>query len=270
MELLKAAWNGWYSFSAGGRLAALFLIALSVLWIYYNRVTQKPFLIYTTAAAICCVFPLTAAGLMKYQTGFYGYEWIWSLVPMTALTGYAAVMFCTEILREATGGRRGKNAVALAGLLVMTLLCGGMGASPWDSTREQEERKTAEALILQLREQMGDREIMMWAPQEILEYVREYDAGIRLLYGRNMWEEYLNAYVYGGYSREVQRLYAWMEGRSVPGAPPSGWECASILRNTEVNCILLPGDTEEETVGYFEEILGVSRRKLENYYLLVR
>lgn len=270
MELLKNAWNGWYSFSSGGRLAALFLIALLFLWIYYKRVDQKSFLIYTTAAAVCCILPFTAAGLMVYQTRFYDYPWVWSLVPMTAMTAYAATVFVTEILGETVRGERKKRGAILTGLLVITLLSGGMGTAPWDGAREQAERGVLETLYPQLKERMGESGILLWAPREVLEYAREYDAGIRLLYGRNMWEDSLNAYSYGGYGQVARRLYDWMEGERETETSLSAQGCAEILKDTEVNCILLPGDTEEETIGCFEEILGVSREKLENYYLLVR
>ncbi|MCM1027537.1 MAG: hypothetical protein NC432_13985 [Roseburia sp.] len=280
MEFLKNAWDGWYSFSTGGRLTALFLIALLFLWIYYKRILHRPFLAYATAAALCCCLPPTAAVLMMYQTRFYDYEWIWSLVPMTALIGYAATIFVSDILPETVRGDRRKSAVVLIGLLAITLLCGGMGFAPWDSAREQTEREAAEKVLPQLKSRMGEKGIFLWAPREILEYAREYDAGIRMLYGRDMWEQALCAYSYGGYGQEAHRLYDWMEGAAEnvgfartegeDGEIPSARECAEILKDTDINCILLPGDTEEETIGYFEEILGMRREKLENYYLLVR
>ncbi|MCM1189480.1 MAG: hypothetical protein NC541_09305 [bacterium] len=267
-DLLKNAWNGWHDFTDTGKLAALLLISLLFLWIYYKRVEQKTFLIYATVTSICCMIPVTAVWLMLYQTRFYDYEWIWSIVPVTAAVGYGATVFITDFLKELSGGDRKKAAAAVAGLLVMTLLCGGMGTSPWDSRCEREEEQYAKTLIPQLREHMADRQISLWAPREILEYTREQDATIRLLYGRNMWDESLNAYVYGGYSQEYESLYDWME--RTESEPISAPECAEILINTDVNCILLPEDTEEETVECFEETLGMSREKLGKYYLLIR
>lgn len=267
-DLLKNAWNGWHGFTDTGKLAALLLISLLFLWIYYKRIEQKTFLIYATVTAGCCMIPVTAVCLMLYQTRFYDYEWIWSIVPVIAAVGYAATVFIADFLKELSGGDRKKAAVAVAGLLTVTLFCGGMGTSPWDSRCEREEEQHAKMLIPQLRERMGDRQISLWAPREILEYAREQDAGIRLLYGRNMWDESLNAYAYGEYSQEYRSLYDWME--DAEKEPVSDRECAEILANTDVNCILLPEDTEEETVECLGDMLGMSREKLGEYYLLIR
>lgn len=105
-ELLRNAWNGWRAYTDPGKLAALLLVSLVFLWIYYKRVPRKEFLIYTTMTAVCCIFPVTAAALMLYQTRFYDYEWIWSIVPLTAMVSYGVVLFVTDILKEQTRGDR--------------------------------------------------------------------------------------------------------------------------------------------------------------------
>lgn len=268
-EFLGNAWVGWHDFTDAGKLAALLMISLLFLWIYYKKVDQRTFLIYTTAAAACCAVPATAACLMVYQSRFYDYEWIWSFVPMTAMIGFAAIVFLTDYLMEAVRGDKKKAAAAVAGLLAVALLCGRMGMQAWDNGRETAERASVEAALPRLEEKMADREIFLWAPREVLEYVREYDAGVRLLYGRNMWEDSLNAYVYGGYTQEMQRLYEWMDGKNREETVPVQ-ACVEILEGTDVNCILLPGDTEEETIRCFEEALGMSRESLGKYCLLVR
>lgn len=267
-ELLKNAWIGWHDFTDAGKMAALLLISLMILWIYYKRVEQKTFLIYTTIACSCCVIPVTAAWLMLYQTKFYDYEWTWSFVPMTAMIGFAVTLLVMDFLKEAAVGNRKKELAATAGVLIILLFCGGMGMSPWDSQTEQAERESAGTVVSQIRERLADKQIFLWAPREILEYAREYDAGIKLLYGRNMWEDSLNAYVYGGYPQELVELYEWMEGAEEELI--SVQDCAEILRSTDINCILLSEGMEEEAVRYFEESLGMSKENLGDYYLLIR
>ena len=55
------------------------------------------------------MIPVTAVGLMLYQTKFYDYEWVWSIVPLTAMTGFAVTVFVTDILKEFIGGDRKKQ-----------------------------------------------------------------------------------------------------------------------------------------------------------------
>ena len=113
-ELLKNAWLGWRDFTTAGKMAALFLIALLFLWVNYKKVKQKVFLIYTTVSAACCMIPVTAVGLMLYQTKFYDYEWVWSIVPLTAMTGFAVTVFVTDTLKEFIGGDRKKQKIGRA------------------------------------------------------------------------------------------------------------------------------------------------------------
>lgn len=268
-ELLKNAWIGWHDFTDAGKLAALLLISLLFLWIYYKRVSQKTFLIYTTAAAVCCIVPVTAVGLMIYQTRFYDYEWVWSFVPLTAMVAYAVTVFINDFLKNSARNDRRKEIGVILLLLVVLIFCSGMGAEPWDSAKEQTERETAENVLTVVQEHMEGREIYLWAPREIMEYAREYDAGIRLLYGRNMWDASLNAYAYDTYSEKMTDLERWIRGYGEE-EPISDRDCAELVADTDVNCILLPENTGEDAVKCFEEALGVEAESLEGYFLLIR
>ncbi len=271
-ELVKNAWAGWLSFANAGKLPAALLISLLFLWIYYKRVRQKGLLIYTTAALICCILPVTAALLELYQTRFYDYKWIWSLVPMTALTGFAVTLFLTDFLQESSGGSRKRQAAAVALLAAGLIFCGGMGRKPWDGCGRQgevQERQKAEMIFEELQERLQGKQVCLWAPRELLEYARAYDAGILLLYGRDMWDTDLTAYSYESYPGGFRDLYLWIE--SAPGTETVPvLYCAEALAASEVNCILLPGDKPAEMIQSFEDMLGVRSEKLGEYYLLIR
>lgn len=267
-ELLGNAWNGWRAYTDAGKLAGLLLISLVFLWIYYKRAPRKEFLIYTTVSAVCCIFPVTAAVLMLYQTRFYDYEWIWSIVPLTAATGYGAVLFVTEFLKEQARGDRKKEIAAVLLLLAALALSGGMGAEPWDYAGEREARQQSEEVLAALKGRMEGRELCLWAPREILEYAREYDGGITLLYGRDMWEPALNAYSYDVYAPELTEVYEWMEG--IGDEVISAEDCAERLEATRVNCILLPKTVEAEALACFGEVMGIQAEELGSYYFFVR
>lgn len=271
-ELVKNAWSGWLSFANTGKLPAALLISLLFLWVYYKKVKQKEFLIYTTAVMICCILPLTAAALEFYQTKFYDYKWIWSLVPMTAMTGFAITLFLTEFLQEFSGGSRKRQVMAAALLTVGLVFCGSMGGKPWDGCGKQgevQERLQAEVLLEKLQERLQDRQLCLWAPRVVMEYARAYDAGILLLYGRDMWDMDLTAYSYETYPGGFRDLYLWMEAAPGTETVPASY-CAETLAASDVNCILLPGDKPAESVQCFADMLGVQAETLGEYYLLIR
>lgn len=267
-ELFRSARQGWHIFNSDGKLAAALLISLAILWVYYKSVRQKTFLIYTTAVTLLCVLPASGAVLMLYQTGFYDYRWIWSIVPMTAMIALAVTLFLTEFLQGLTGRDRKKQIFAAVMILTVLYFCGGMGAMPWEGFGGQE-RQQAEEILAELKDKMQEEQICLWAPREVMEYARAYDGGIELLYGRNMWEPALNVYSYESYSEELKELYQWMEAMPWEETRDAS-DCARAAWSAGANCILLPGDKTGETVTCFEEELGVRAQEIGSYLLFVK
>lgn len=267
-ELLRSAGQGWQTFNDDGKLAAILLISLTVLWVYYKAVREKRFLVYTTAVTLLCILPVTGAALMLYQTWFYDYRWIWSIVPMTAMIGFAVTLFLTEFLQELTGKSRKKQILATVMMLIVLCFCGGMGAKPFESFGSRE-RQQAEEILTELKDKMQEEQICLWAPREVMEYARAYDGEIQLLYGRNMWDPALNAYSYESYSRELTELYQWMEAMPWEETAEPAY-CARTAWSAGANCILLPGDKTGETVTSFEEALGVQAREIGDYLIFVK
>lgn len=265
-EACEAAWQGWRSFSSQGKLAGALLAALLFLWIYY-RAKRKEFLIYTTGVTLLCILPVSAAALMLYQTSFYDYKWIWSIVPVTAAVGFAAVLFLSET--AGTRDQRGRRRRAAAALLLAVglVFCGGMGVSPGTAFEKREEREQAQIVLNLLKERLRGQEICLLAPRGILGYARSYDAGITLLYGRDMWEPDLRSYSYDQYPEGLQEVYRWMEAAPWEKAPDIG--CMAEAVSAGANCILISADKPEESVRSLEELLGVPAETLEGYYLFV-
>ncbi len=276
-ELIRNAWLGWIRFTQDGKIAALFLAALLFLQMRPKKAVKGSFVLYAAGMAACCMVPVTAAALMLYQTRFYDYEWIWSLVPVTAVTAYGFAEFLTEYWKDFKGSlwRRGLPVALL--LLGVLLLCGGLGKPGWSRWEEAQERKQAQLLIDGIRERLGDGQIWLWAPESVMEYARELDGGICLVYGRNMWEPALNAYTYDIYDPSVTELYQWMgqAGEALPSGEGYEEGCAAVRRCAEtvkakgVNCILLPADAALDKVAELEAALGARTARLEGCYLLI-
>lgn len=278
-ELLRNAWQGWLRFTDGGKLAAIAMVALLFLWLSGRWKEQKALFSYTVVMAILCIMPVTAAGLMLYQTKYYDYEWVWSLVPITVVAAWGI----TEFLEESWKGfslSQWKRGLSVTGLvLALLVLCSGLGQTGIDRKEERLQRQRAGEIIQRVMEQEGD--ICLWAPREILAYTRELTGAVRLIYGRNMWDESLNAYAYDTYPQEIQELYLWMENADPTGMALLedsgqgelrilGESCMTAAAEAGVTCILLPGNLEPETVEELAGVWGGSMEQIGGYYLLTK
>ena len=105
---------------------------------------ERRLLILTGATLALVIFPVSAAALRSYQTGFYAYPWIWSLAPVTPCIAWGA----TAALWKLTAQKRrdGKAGLRLtAGVVVLAallLLLGNMGnilgVTEEEKTRQRE------------------------------------------------------------------------------------------------------------------------------------
>lgn len=299
-ELLKNAWMGWQNYTDNGKLAALLFAALLFLWFAGKTDRQKPFFGYTAMIAVCCTVPFSAAGLMLYQTRFYDYVWIWSLVPLTAVTAWGFVEFLTD-------QRIGESRVQRAGIGLLAaavlFLCGNLGKESVDFQAEKQELQGAEQVISAVSQNREGGEFCLLAPQSIMEYARVIDGKLLLPYGRNMWDHALDGYSYDVYLPETVDLYRWMcsleELGDFDNALAIGMVTAeayepmrdACLKSADkhldtalkkgVNCFLFPGGLKEEAVTYLAELLqektgsGVSAELIteaaggSSYYLMM-
>lgn len=294
-ELLRNAWTGWLRVTGGGKVMALFLAALLCLWVGYKQEKQRLFLEYCTISALCCIVPVTAGALMLYQTGFYDYEWIWSIVPVTVVTAYAG----TRVLSEYWQGFRReawrKGLPVTAGLLAAALLCCVPGGTGVDRTGERDWREQTEAVLEVLRTETEsilkgagteDSALCMWAPAKIMEYSRRLDSSIILPYGRNMWEAALGAYSYDTCSAEAEKMYQWMctveetctENNldktdmlleKMAEQELSTRECLAAARQAGVNILILPADMNQVVLNEVTEFVNNAPERNAGYYFFL-
>lgn len=270
-EYLWNAWSGWLEFTDGGKLVVLFLAA--ALYLTLGRKLRGPqgrLVFYGSIAAVLCIFPMTAAGLMQYQTLFYDYPWIWGYVPLTAVIALGGTMFLTEQCESWRGIVKNTILVLLGvGLLV---LCGGLGRGGADTEAAVREQDQVRDVLETVKESCGG-ECCLWAPREILEYSRSLDAGVCLLYGRNMWDAALDAYSYDVYNKETGELYEWMEHLRDYEKETSEAEVRTHVGQAfamGADCILLP----KAEANFQKDIAELAKEgeveviELEGYYLL--
>lgn len=271
---------GWLSYADSGKLAALVMVV--VIYFALTGKVKGPggrLILYTAVGVVLCICPLTAAVLMTYQTRFYDYQWIWSLVPVTAVVALGGTVFLAEQCQSGGGWQKMlRNIIVTAASVLILLFCGGLGEGSVDAVKAEQDRDHAETVLAQVREICGD-EVCLWAPAAILEYAR-LDGEMELLYGRNMWDAALNAYSYDTCSEEQQKLYQWMEYLDDWDIEISVAETVQYVQRGFENgadCILLPTKMsdwlpEGESEAVLLEQLGADESRdvtvLDGYYLV--
>lgn len=294
MELMRNAWLGWQNYIDHGKFAALFLLAAVYLAVRHGRRKETGQIArYGIAAAILCIFPPTAALLMCYQTRFYNYEWIWSLVPVTAVIALGGTWFVFDWKKSNKTIKNTCYNIVLAGMLAgMIALCGRLGEEAYDRQGEPAGRAEAERVLSEVAKQCGGRKVCLWAPRGILEYARALDGEMELLYGRNMWDIALNAYSYDTYGPETEQLYLWMEGIAEDGEWSQEREAGrddgksaadageldgdrqlAYALQSGADCILLQDNLTEDAAAEMERFTAANNLEtiqLEGYYLLIK
>lgn len=251
-ELFKRVQEGYTQYITYGKYLVLVFAALIYLWNQKKEKT-KPLLLYGICSLFLVIFAPTAMALVKYQTYYYDYPWLFGLVPVTVLIAWGAVCFLMECRKTAAESKSGKKIGILSVVLLLGILflCGNMTGSVNGKKKTAEEaeqalQSTEEILSLVHEKSANADNICIWGPKEVLEYMRAVDPSVTLLYGRTMWEPSLGGYTYDTYSEEQNALYQWMEDL-VQNAENA--ETADAYFKTAfswgVTCIVLPENTAD-------------------------
>ncbi len=254
-ELIRNGISGWFGYTDAGKYAVLFLGVLLCYW--YRKVgagaADEPkshlwrLMMYASIMAAAVIFPLTAVLLMKYQTKFYDYKWLWSVVPVTLIIAYGAAGTYLEVCRSRFKGNVFKPAGLAAVGLAVIFLCGNLNGGSCEGADTALDKVRTAKLLDKLAESGETDTICLWAPREILAHVRGQNGEIALLYGRNMWDAALNAYAYDVYDQQTIALYEWMEGLAEGEFTELAKEertqahmALEAALNKGVNCIVIP------------------------------
>ena len=292
-ELLRNAMAGWQRYTDQGKFGVLFLAVL--LAAFYLKTAhnkrwdreQQIMLLYAAVTGFLVIFPVTAVLLMLYQTRFYDYDWVFSMVPVTAVIAFGGTWFLLKYSREKER-KWWKTAAVSVLLLMIVFLCGNLGRKDaWNQTvflnsgdAAAENENTVQLILDKLEEEGNTQNICMWAPRQILSGVRGVNGSITLLYGRNMWEKSLDAYSYDVYGEDIVTMYEWMEALARGTANLEKTNSAKEERiavferalECNVNCILVPESTaeyveEDLKAAAGREELQVSGQSVEGYYM---
>ena len=251
IKLLESLGAGKGSFAENGQYLALFLAALLFLWLL-GEGKRKEFKIFAFVVGLILLCPLTAKLLIIYQSAFYDYETAWVWLPLTAVVAYALVVAATKMLSLLTGEDRkwketvsGKKAklyeCAVIGVLAALLFFSGtvsLTETMTEATSRADGIPKEVGEVLDLVEIPQGETVLLAAPDEVVSWARIYNGGIILLYGRDMAETALTAYLYDKYPSDIVELHDWLHG-TLPA--PALVEEAYLQEETYVEQCLLAG-----------------------------
>lgn len=278
-EYFEKSVNGWLNFSVNGKMITLLFVAIGILWLVQRKNTNKVFRSYLSIMTIACICPVTACLLMIYQTRFYDYPWIWSLVPVTGGIAYGVTVCNREIWANLTI-TKSKKVVVTAAWVGIIFLCGiyGISKSGMYTLDGMELLSEDEELVVESLSTLDEDTNMVWAPREIITALRQR-SGIKVLYGRNMWDTALSAYSYDEYNEDVKACFEWMEWAKAydPSTDENqeealryldGIECGEYAKKQGVTVIVLPDGFDEKLADLMETNLGVMARQIGGYYII--
>lgn len=288
-ELINNAREGFLSMHTGGKYTGLLLVILVYLWCRKCGHTlsgkkyagpEKGLMVYTTLMAVICSIPVTAVLLMKYQTAFYDYTWVWAVVPATIMLAYGGTLLLEDAMDSEALKTTGSKVLFAAAFIAVFILAGGMGGREQEMALKKAEYQTTERLLnvlIQESDLKGDdvsadaeREaagLCIWGPTMVMEYVRMIEPDMQVAYGRNMWDISLNAFSYDVYGEEEMRLYEAMS-EAQNRARFSDIEMLKLAVDRGISHVVLPGYVLQADVEAAADYAGSSIRQVEGYYVL--
>lgn len=193
-----------------GKYTGLFLLALLFLGLVskdYSGRKGKKLALYAFIQ-LCVIGFVPLLFLILKVTGFGAnyWEYLWTL-PILGVVSYAAVELCAmQKEKKAFWG-------AVMACLILIVLSGTVLPFKADAPKWKYANRNVEKVlkIVSLQKELCDGELLLLAPEEILETARAYDGGIRLIYGKDMWDSRANTSVADEYPQDIRLLYEKMQ-----------------------------------------------------------
>ena len=288
MDYLSRTTGGMEQFFRTDKMVVLLLAVFCWFWLRDKKLPGAKgnrLMVFALIVSIFLLCPITAMVGVVYQTAFYDYEWLWSMVPVTIILSYAAVLVYDTKVENSNW----KKKIPLVAAFVFLLFwCGNQGQVKTVDTESAKQQEKVERVIGEFALEAMIEDVVLWAPKSIMQEARRYTGEIKLVYGRDMWEAKAGAYDYEAYSDALTAAYEWMEeteniaGDTIPKVVKILWEQEDMngrfkaalpeILSMKVNYIIIPIEVEElfEEV-FFDEIsamgMTVEESSREDYII---
>lgn len=223
-EVIRNTFSIYKNYGGGSMMTVLAAAAIVYLWISEERKEIRILFVYLTAAVgALFFFPLFAYAAMHFFLDAQVYYRLLWLVPMGAVTAYAAVRLVSQL--------ETKRKRVLAGLLTAAFIIQGgsfVYQNPMVTKAENLYQLPKSVIAVADVMRVENRDVKAVVPGEMLQFIRQYDASILLAYGREALVD--------GWSNNP--LYESMEKR-----PVHSYELTDYARQQGVEYIVLRAGT---------------------------
>ena len=183
MDVLSMTWEKFTAFAGTGMTLALFFVALLYLFLKKDETeTRGVFGWYSIAVLVLFFLPFTADIIANKMLGTNVYWRMLWLLPILTAVAYvgAKAAYSPEKARQ--------RAVALLGVVAVIALCGQFMFTPANYQRADNLYKLPKEAVgvSEVIRQSGVDSPKATVPDELVCYIRQYDAGIGLTYGRGL------------------------------------------------------------------------------------
>lgn len=197
IEVWKQIQDGYESFVSSGNYMALYFVCMLYV-ILTEKIKSLKYMQFVFFTTMLFLFPITRYLLLLYRTNFYSYESLLALLPMNILIAYVFVQVMTKYEWQIK-----------VGVVILIILCGSLSL-PKSLVTEAKLTEDGIEVLECFQEYDGKDKGSVWGPNEILGEMRKINASIEVVYGRDLWDEQLQAYTYDKYSQDKKALYTWM------------------------------------------------------------
>lgn len=170
----------WQNISGSGMLLALYVCAVIFLFFTEKETYKRILLVYLPAFWIgVLLLPITYKVIAEVIDAEVYYRFFWML-PVTLVIAYTSV----QVYHLYQGKYRALLAI---GLVMVIMLSGDFVYNNWRYSKAENEYHVPQEVV-ELCDLMhvDGREVLALFPEELMQYVRQYDSTICLPYGRNV------------------------------------------------------------------------------------
>lgn len=267
MEYLRNACLGWQNYLDAEKFIVFFFLILLIFWLRNKWDDYKVLFDYSVMMAVFCIFPLTAVGLMLYQTKYYDYQWILSMIPVNTVIALGGTVLLSQ-LREYKKMKNGQKWFVVFVLVSILVLSGSKSETDWQVKNGPEQK----AQIQQILREIPGEQVVLWAPDDVLAYSRELRPDIKLLYGRDMFQKDLGGFSFDVYDAKTIACHDWMVLAQTyyeqSRFPIDDIYWFDWIVEKGVNTVILPESLRESTRKRIERHYHTVSRKVGDYYLL--
>ena len=273
---MQLEWNrflsGLLDFKEEQGLLWLFCVAVLVLCLKHAFFSKQGWPVLCIVFGVLVLFPVTSVVLLKVYTPFYNWKDLQQLFPLVLIVAFGAVELYGLLRKQDVPGvglrQHAKNVISggfvIVCLLVATNFCGlEQGQKADEHGIPLESAEVFEALW----QVIGEEQVVLAAPPEMLQYARLYEPAWRPVYGRDLWSGKSASYINSGYDWE-HKYYTLLEDARLPEE-----ECESLIsliNEGKADCIIVPdfwleimsGMPEYDSVRLTSSYIGIMKKDL--------